>query len=513
MDSNILMIIIGCLFSVAMIFFTLITNKNEHPKALFMLFMTEMWERFSFYGMRALLVLYMTSQLFMPDAEANKTYGSYMALVYAMPLLGGMIADKYLGFRKAILFGGVLMAMGHLVLALPSENFFYLGLAFIVAGNGFFKPNISSMVGKFYGPNDPKRDAGFSIFYMGINIGALMGSLICGYLGQKVSWHLGFGIAGIFMVLGLVVFILRIHVLGKEGLPPDEQLLKQKSFFGINIEKSIYLGSLLLVPAVVFLIQEHELMGKLFNPLGIIILVYLLYLAYKHGRVEGQRMLAAIIMIFLSIIFWAFFEQGGGSLNLFADRNVDMMIGETQLSSAAVNNSANPFFIILLSPIIAMLWVWLSKKKMEPNIPVKFGLAFLLLGLGFYTFVFGGSVGAETGFVSLTYFLLGYMLISTGELCISPIGLSMVTKLSPANIVGFIMGAWFLASAFGQYVAGLIGAWMAIPTVDGTSALPPQDSLLVYTGVYYQIAVVSIVSGVVILVISPFIKKWMHGVK
>lgn len=513
MDSNIVLIVVGFLFSFLMILFTIATNKKDHPEALFMLFMTEMWERFSFYGMRALLVLYMTSQMLMPDADANKTYGSYMALVYAMPLLGGMMADRFLGFRKAILFGGIMMAAGHLILALPSENFFYYGLAFIVAGNGFFKPNISSMVGKFYGENDPKRDAGFSIFYMGINIGALMGSLLCGYLGQKVSWHLGFGIAGIFMILGLAVFIMRLKVLGNEGLPPSTENLASRSIIGLNKEKAIYVGSLLLIPVVVFLIQENELMGKIFNPLGLGILIYLFYVAYKHGKVEGQRLLAAIVMIFMSVLFWAFFEQGGGSLNLFADRNVDMVVGDTHLSSAAVNNSANPFFIILLSPLIAMLWVWLSRRKMEPNIPVKFGLGFLLLGIGFYTFVFGGKVAAETGMVPMFYFLLGYMFISIGELCLSPIGLSMVTKLSPANMVGFIMGAWFLASAFGQYVAGLIGSWMAIPTVDGTSSLLPQDSLPVYTGVYYQIAVISLIAGVIIIAISPVIKKWMHGIK
>ncbi|MDX9751224.1 MAG: peptide MFS transporter [Flavobacteriales bacterium] len=491
----------------------LLEGITGHPRALYMLFFTEMWERFTFYGMRALLILFMTSQLFYPDAKANHIYGSYQALVYAMPLFGGMLADRLLGFRRSIVFGGIIMALGSFVMAIPSEIAFYAGMGFIVVGNGFFKPNISSIVGKLYAPEDPRRDSGFSLFYMGINLGALAGGLICGYIGQNINWHLGFGVAGLFMLLGLFVFNRGKHLLGDKGEAPNDQALSRPSVIGLRQDRATYLLAFLCAPLFAFTLWHYEVMDYVFNPLGIAALVYLLYLAFTQvDKVARQQMLAAIVMIIFSVLFWGFYEQAGGSLNLFALRNVDLSFFGGQNNAAAVNNSVNPLLIILLSPVFAALWVWLSSRRMEPGTPMKFGLAFLQLALGFYMFILGGQF-ADNGMVPVIYFVLGYMFLSSGELCLSPIGLSMITKLSPAKLVGMMMGAWFLASAFGQFVAGKVGAMMAMPTVDGETTLPPAESLAIYSGVFKDIAWISLGAGVVMIALVPVLKKWMHGIR
>jgi POT family proton-dependent oligopeptide transporter len=490
----------------------LLDGITGHPKALYMLFFTEMWERFTFYGMRALLILFMTSQLFYPDAKANHIYGSYQALVYAMPLFGGMLADRLLGFRRSIVFGGIIMALGCFVMAIPSEIAFYAGMGFIVVGNGFFKPNISSIVGKLYAENDPRRDAGFSLFYMGINIGALLGGLLCGYVGQNVDWHLGFGLAGVFMLVGLFVFNRGKHLLEGKGESPDDGGLARPSVLGLRNDWTTYALALCCIPLFAFTLWHYEVMDYVFNPLGIAALVYLLYLAFtQKEKAAMQKMFAAIVMIFFSVLFWGFYEQAGGSLNLYALRNVDLTLFGGQGSAAAVNNGVNPLLVILLSPVFALLWVWLSSRRMEPNTPMKFGLAFLQLALGFYMFILGGKF-ADNGMVPLIYFVLGYLFLSSGELCLSPIGLSMITKLSPLKLVGMMMGAWFLASAFGQFVAGKVGAMMAMPTGDGATTLPPEQSLLIYSGVFQDIAYISLGAGVVMLLLTPVLKKWMHGV-
>ncbi len=490
----------------------LLEGITGHPKALYMLFFTEMWERFTFYGMRSLLILFMTSQMFYPDEKANLIYGSYQALVYAMPLFGGMLADRLLGFRRSIVFGGVIMALGSFVMAIPSEIAFYAGMGFIVVGNGFFKPNISSIVGKLYAENDPRRDSGFSLFYMGINIGALLGGLLCGYVGQRINWHLGFGLAGVFMIVGLFVFNRGKHLLDGKGEAPNDAALVRPSFLGVRNDLTTFGLALLCVPLFMYLLFNYQVMDYVFNPLGLAALAYLLFLAFtEKERKATQQMLAAIVMIIFSVLFWGFYEQAGGSLNLYALRNVDLTLFGGQESAAAVNNGVNPLLVILLSPVFAALWVWLSSRRIEPNTPMKFGLAFLQLALGFYMFILGGSF-ADNGMVPIIYFILGYMFLSSGELCISPIGLSMITKLSPARLVGMMMGAWFLASAFGQFVAGKVGAMMAMPTVDGETTLPPAESLLIYSGVFQDIAYISLGAGVLLLALTPVLKKWMHGI-
>lgn len=512
MALEIILLIIGSLFSGLMIGVAWFINHKEHPKAIWILFFTEMWERFSFYGMRALLMLYMTNVLFYEDAEANMRYGAYNALVYTMPLIGGYLADKFLGFRKSILLGGVLMAIGHLVLAIPSQATFFLGLGFLISGNGFFKPNISSLLGRFYEENDPRKDAGYSIFYMGINVGAFLGSALCGYLGQKISWHLGFGVAGGFMVLGLVVFLLFQRILADKGYSPVPEKMEQKSY-GVKNEWWLYALAFAFVPLALLLVKFYQVMNFVMIPMAIISLVYIIVMSMKFEVQIREKLWAATLLIFFSVVFWGFYEQSGGSLNLMAERNVDMKVGATILPSAMVNNSINPFYIIFLTPLFALMWSFMAKRKIEPNTPMKFGIAFLLLAIGYFVFVMGGKVGAATGMMPLVYFMFGYFFITSGELFLSPIGLSMVTKLTPLQMVGFMMGVWFLATAFGHDLGGWIGSQMAIPEAHADGSLfVATESLPIYMNGCVQIAKISLVGGLLILIASPFIKKWMHHI-
>lgn len=515
MSEDLIIIVFGAIFSVVMIGIAFIINGKAQPKQLWMLFFTEMWERFSFYGMRALLILYMTNVLKMADETANFQYAAYNALVYTTPLLGGWLADRYLGYRKSIILGGILMAIGHLVLALPQDFTFFLGLGFLISGNGFFKPNISSLLGRFYAENDPRKDTGYSIFYMGVNIGAFLGSMICGYLGQKVNWHYGFGLAGIFMILGLAVFTYFKHTLENKGDSPEPELIA-KVTKGLSIERWYYVGAFLLVPLCMFLVKVPSITTWILFPLGIVSFFYLLYLSQNFDIESKQKMWSAVVLITSSFFFWGFYEQAGGSLNLMAERNVDFKWGDTTLSSAMMNNSVNPFYIIFLTPLLGMFWTYADRNFKFMNIPIKFGLAFVLVSLGYYVFFMGGVTGMSnsTGMMPLYYFLMAYFFITLGELFISPIGLSMITKLSPMNMVGFMMGIWFLASALGHKLAGWIGAQMAIPKVNAQGqAFTAIESLPIYMNGCKKIALASLVIGILLLVISKLINKWMHGVK
>ena len=489
-------------------------NFAGHPLGLYVLFLTEMWERFTFYGMRALLVLFMTNEMLKSDIEANLIYGSYQALVYALPLFGGIIADKLLGHRRAIYFGGITMAIGSLLLAAPAEWTFYLGMGFVACGNCYFKPNISTIVGDLYAEGDPRRDSAFTIFYAGINIGALGGGALCGWIAYAPwgGWRLAFGCASIFLLFGLLIFTWGKRYLPGLGLSPNPALLKSKSIGPLNWEWTVYACSWLMIPVFAFLLVRYETMDYIFQPLALVALAFLVYQAFAlPSKIERNKLLAAIVLIVFSVLFWGFYEQGGGSLNLYTERNVDLNIAGVEFNPASVNNTLNPLLVILLSPLFAYLWPALQRQRLNPSTPLKFVFGLFLLGLGFYTFVWGGQ-NAQSGIVPLGYFVLGYLFLSAGELCLSPIGLSMVTNLSPARLVGMMMGAWFLASAMGQFVAGKIGALMAVPkgTVDGE--VDPTVSLPVYSDMFQYIAMVSIGAAVVLLVLVPVLKRWMHDV-
>jgi len=484
-------------------------ESQRHPRQLYLLFFTEMWERFSFYGMKALLLAFMVMELNFGEEKGYAILGAYAALVYTMPVFGGMAADRLLGRQRAVLFGGILMSLGHLVLALPVEWSFYSGLALIICGNGFFKPNISTMVGELYDDNDPRKDSAFSLFYMGINIGAALGGAICGWVAHAWNWHAGFGIAGIFMIVGTVIFNIGRKSLGQVGLPPDPTKLVRKWNGVIRNDAAVYLATFLTIPLIIALFHRHEIMDLIMLVLGVASLFYLLYAAFRMEAAERNKLLAAAVLISFSILFWAFYEQNAGSLNLFAIRNVNMNVLGTELPALSVNNFIPPAWVIVLSSVFAWLWLWLAKKGWEPGTPVKFALSFVFVGIGFLTFFLGTEM-AEAGKIPLIIFVLGYFFIICGELCLSPIGLSMVTKLSPSHMVGLIMGIWFLASALGEFVSAKIGALMVVPeevVEDAVASLP------YYSVILQQIGYVSIGVGILLLLFYPILRRWMGNVR
>ena len=471
-----------------------------------------MWERFSFYGMKALLIAYMTSQLKFDDPKAYAIFGSYTALVYTMPMFGGFIADRYLGYRRAILFGGILMSIGHLVLALPNTWSFFYGMAFIICGNGFFKPNISSLVGELYSKNDPRRDSGFSLFYMGINIGAALGGFLCAYIGTEINWHYGFGLAGIFMVLGLVVFAVGQKSLKDKGYPPNIAALNKPVFVIFTQQHIIFIGTLLVVPLVVTLFHQYHVMDYIMFGLGSIALIYIITIAFTLEKEGKFQLLAALAMIIFSVLFWAFYEQNAGSMNLIAKRNARMNLFGVRLNALSINNFLPPGWVIVLSFFAAWLWPWLNKKGKEPSTPLKFALSFILMGVGFYVFYLGCKVNSDTGIIPLWPFLAGYFFIISGELCLSPIGLSMITKLSPGKMVGMMMGIWFFASAVGEFLAAKIGSLMSVPQ-NVIAKNDPVLTLPYYADIISKISIGCIVIGIVIICLVPLIRKWMGNVR
>ena len=596
-----------------------------HPTGLYTLFFAEMWERFSYYGMRALLVFYMIKGfLKLNDADAYATYGAYTAMVYATPFIGGMLADRLLGARRAVVLGGLLMAAGHLAMTWENGGAFYSALALLIVGNGFFKPNISTIVGNLYPQGSPKRDGGFTIFYMGINLGAAMSPLVCGYVGETFGWHYGFGLATIGMLAGLAVFVapvwltkvlilggalgvavsmfwlqdnpyqLAVNIfvavalasagviafvaLGRGGLPDDAGLAEnpdaRKEKIGpITKEWAVYLGIIVSIPVFALLVQRNEIAGIVLSVFGAIAFVWLIVQAVKSEKIERERLFVVLILMFFSMLFWAFFEQAGSSVSNFTDRNVDRVseirkldtsdVGKTvklKLSQeqfgypiqgdklftvtaldaartakadtidltvteahvgmgiegnevpASIFQAANPVFILIFGLLFTALWGFLGRIGKEPSIPVKFALGLLQLGLGFGAMWYGASISDERGMVSVVWLLSGYLLHTTGELCISPVGLSMVTRLSPARIVSTVMGAWFLALAFSNYLAALIAGLTGVSHGGEEGAIPiPLETVNVYGDVFGKIAIAAVISSVICLALAPLLNKWTHA--
>lgn len=494
--------------------------EGKYPKQIWSLFFSEMWERFCFYGMRGMLVFFMITQLNFGEKEANLQYGATQAFVYAFTFIGGLFADKILGFRKSLFWGGLLMIVGSVLLAIDTHEFFFFGLAFIIIGTGFFKPNISTMVGELYRDGDPRRDAGFSLFYAGINLGAFLGGYICvaigkGYMLSSVideahRWNVAFGLAAIGMLISLINFHFTKRQLGPIGLQPGhpDAIVKTKAL-PKAAEYGVYIGTLLLVPLIQVMVSKTEYTDYFMYIIGPLTLIYLFYEMSKVEKEERHKLIAALIFILFSIVFWGIYEQSGGSLSIFAAKNLNDSVlgGAFHLDPNGVNNSGGAFFIILLAPLFGLLWIWLSKRKLEPNTIIKFGLGFVFLGLGFYV-LYATRFFAIEGITSLDIFTIALLVITVGELCLSPIGLSIMTKLSPARLQGIMMGMWFLASAYGQYVAGLIGANMA-EAREGDSLM---DKLITYTEGYKQLGLYSLIAGAILIVLSPYIKKLMHGV-
>jgi POT family proton-dependent oligopeptide transporter len=468
-----------------------------HPKGLYILFFAEMWERFSYYGMRALLIFYLTQHWLFNDSASNIVYGAYVSLVYITPVLGGWLADRYLGQRKAVAFGAVLLTFGHFLMAFegtggqndPTINIFWLALSFIIVGSGFLKANISVIVGQLYPLTDVRRDGAYTIFYMGINVGAAIGTIIAGYLGFRLGWAYGFGAAGFGMLLGLIVFVIGRPLLLGQGEPP--RVLAK------GLEYALYGVGIAAVAVMWVLIQYQSIVGGLMLVAGAALLLYVLFEAFKLEKHPRERMFAILFLIALQPLFWGLFEQAGGSLNLFTDRYIDL--GGVP---APIFQSINPIYIILLAPIFAGLWTFLGRRGLEPSTPAKFGLGLVQLGFGFLVLVWGAaSVGPEA--LVPVIFLFGiYFFHTTGELCLSPVGLSAMNRLSPRHLASLVMGAWFFATAGGNYIAGMIGA--------ATGGHDGEMSRAATMDIYWKIGLVAIGVGLVVIVISGLVKKLMH---
>jgi len=641
-----------------------------HPTGLYLLFFAEMWERFSYYGMRALLLFYMMKGfLSYDDARAYSVYGAYTALVYMTPFFGGMIADKLIGSRRAVIVGGLLMAAGHLTMMSETQHAFYFALALLITGNGFFKPNISTIVGSLYEQNSVKRDGGFTIFYMGINLGAAMSPLLCGYIGETYGWHYGFGLATLGMLTGLAVFVLptlltqiaigggvlvvasallyfgpedprsyavnvfvaiaisiagviAVIALNRGGLSDqagrraDYDPEKPTWFAGVN-EAYVYAGTLVAIPVIALLVSGFSIItpsgmpiqvvseatvkslaesestiaklaavpvGEISKPAGLVLTItgilafgYLLVETFRLDRNAKQKMYVIFILTFFAMLFFSFFEQAGSSVNNFTDRNVDRVLSGNVVTADAVGTTlqiqptqeqlgysrdgskftlteldklrmtntdpaftidwkveqdtvgmvvanrksempasifqaANPIYILIFGLVFSALWTWMGSRRIEPSTPVKFAFGLLQLGLGFGVFWFGIQSADARGMVGLHWLLLGYLLQTTGELCLSPVGLSMIVKLAPLRLVSTVMGSWFLATAFSQYLAAIISQFTGVSHGgdEGSSIPPPIETLDVYGNVFFSIAVAAIGSALICFALSPLLTKWMH---
>jgi POT family proton-dependent oligopeptide transporter len=549
-----------------------------------------MWERFSYYGMRGLLILYLTQHFLFSDERSTVLYGAYTALVYVMTIIGGVLADRYLGSRKAVTFGAILLVLGHLgmafegsgsrqimsfngaeyqltldgrggdanqivialdqpgqpssrisfndggsamlvaepaALGLPAAinvseytlrtetqslylNILYLSLALIITGVGFLKANISTMVGDLYGFGDTRRDSGFTIFYMGINLGSFLASIFCGYLGIVYGWKYGFGLAGIGMLAGLVIFLRYQSWLEGRGEPPDPLKLREKVLGSLTVENLCYLTGLGIIAVSMLLVMNAHLVHQGYvGMLGVIILVVLLgYTFIALQGIERNRMLAALYFILAQIPFWALFEQGGSSLNLFTDRLVDRSLFGFSVP-APVFQSLNAAFIVIFAPLLAWCWVILARRGLNPSTPVKFALGVFMAGLGFLALVGGMKVSGAAGMTAVYFIFLIYWIHTIGELMLSPVGLSAVTKLAPARAVGMTMGAWFLYSGLSNYLAGIIAAGTGADTIGG-QLTDTAAAKATYIEVYTNVGYVAMSIALVMLLVSPVIKRLMQ---
>lgn len=490
--------------------------KGKYPKQLWYLFFSEMWERFSFYGMRGMLVFFMVTELALPEGTANLQYGATQAFVYAFTFIGGLFADKILGKRRSLFWGGLLMIVGSIVLAIDPKNFFFVGIAFNVVGTGFFKPNISTIVGNLYKEGDNRIDAGFSLFYAGVNLGALLGGYLCITIGKglmfgsvipvALRWNVAFGLAALVMVVSLLTFVRTQKSLGVIGLSPLQTWPTKKRQLA---EYLTFAGSLLIIPIIILMVSHTEYTDVFMYIIGPLSVIYVVYEMKNFDAIQNKKLIAALLFMVFSIFFWAFFEQSGGSLSLFAASNLSTEVLGITLDPNGVNNSANSLFVIVFATLLGLTWIWLNKRKAEPNTVVKFGLGFLFLAGGFYVFYAARFFANETGVSSLGLFTFGWFIITFGELCLSPIGMSIMTKLSPQKLQAVIMGMWFLASAYGQYFAGLLGANIADASENASNA----QKLLVYTDGYKQLGLYSLVIGISVIALSPIMKRLMSDVK
>ncbi|HTX49280.1 MAG TPA: oligopeptide:H+ symporter [Caulobacteraceae bacterium] len=559
---------------------------RRHPGGLAVLFFAEMWERFSYYGMRGLLIFYLTEHFLFDDRFAQGQYAAYTTLVYLLPLIGGYLADRYLGSRKAIAFGALLLVAGHFTMAiegpaatetltyqghdyayrldgrmsdrkvclqvaggcygvgaapggalaikglpatapLPSTlpegsykehpkrsqafvNVLYLALSLIIMGVGFLKANISSIVGQLYGQGDPRRDPGFTLYYYGINLGAFWAGVICGLVGETVSWGAGFGLAGVGMLAGYLVFVLNRPRLEGHGEPPNPADLARPIVGPFSLEWVVYLGAIAGLGVVWLLVRQYELMGGLLLAGWAVALGYLGFEMARGGKVVRERLMLAVVLVVGSMIFFALAEQAGSSLNQFAERNTALPHAGFWTVTPAQTQSLNPGYILIFAPVLSLLWARLGRAGRDPNPMVKFGLGLVQIGLGFLVLVWGARY-ADAGFRTPLFFLgFSYLLQTTGELFLSPVGLSEMTKLAPARMISTLMAIWFLGASASQWLAGLIARTTATETAGG-QVLDPAKALATYAHTFWIIGLIGAAAGVIFLALSPWLKHWAHA--
>ena len=478
----------------------------NHPKGLRTLFFTEMWERMSYYGMRGILVLFMTASILegglqIDNVSASAIYGIYSACVYLVALLGGWLADRHIGQQKAILYGGMIIMLGHFLLAFTNLQTFYLGLIFVVLGTGLLKPNISAIVGGLYENDLNKKESGFTIFYMSINIGSVLGFFICGYLGENVGWHYGFGAAGIGMAFGLIQFILTKSNLGSIGLKPSIELSNEVRKKELRIFNSFML--------IFFLIILLGLLGYVsFDPIPIaniltvvilfIAIMYFLYL-FSFGNLseeERKKIVLILVLFFGAAFFWSGFDQAGSSFNIFAKEYTDRIILGWEYPASWLQ-VLNPILVVILSPFMAYMWIFLGKRMLDPSLPFKFGLGLIFMAIGFLFIATGANVAMQEGMAGAKWLLLTYLFHTIGELTLSPIGLAAISNLSPKRFVGQMMGIWFLASSLGAIIAGLLSGQA---TYSGINSMPD---------LFNKIAITSSIIGLVLILISKPLNNWV----
>jgi POT family proton-dependent oligopeptide transporter len=566
-----------------------ILQLRHHPRGLRILFFAEMWERFSYYGMRGLLIFYLTQHFLFDDKSAAGSYGAYTSLVYLMPVIGGFLADRFLGARKAVAFGALLLVAGHFTMALEGEpatqvltthgsaynfqvtgrgaarevkllvagapyaysaaadggldikalpaaaplpahlakgdyqisvahqaplykNILFLALALIIMGVGFLKANISAIVGKLYPQGDIRRDPGFTLYYYGINLGSFLASITCGWLGQTVGWWAGFGAAGIGMALGWVVFVLGKPMLDGHGEPADPAALAKPLVGPINTEWLIYAGGLAGVGVIWVMVQSFAIVSAVLGVGALAVLGYLVwYMATKADKVERERLILAIVLILASVVFWALYEQGGSSLGLFAERNVNLHLYGDQAMKPAQAQSFQSGWILILAPVMAALWTFLGRFGRDPNPVAKFGFGLLMIGASYYLLIFGAKFAGPDFKSPLIFLALAYLMQTTGEMCVSPVGLSQMTKLAPPMLISTLMATWFLGTAGAQFVAAKIAQLTASDTIGG-QVLDAGKALATYSHVFGVIGLWGLGAGAVMIVLSPWLKKLAHGV-
>jgi proton-dependent oligopeptide transporter, POT family len=563
-------------------------EMNNHPKGLRVLFFAEMWERFSYYGMRGLLTVYLVQHFLFDQAEAQKTYASYTTLVYLTPLLGGIIADRFLGTRKAIAFGALALVAGHFAMGFegkattqtltysgatyefvtegrnenyvaklkvgdaayeytgseagleikglpptapipallptgsyelkkvkgggPFEYIFYLALSLIILGVGFLKPNISSIVGQLYPSGDPRRDPGFTLYYYGINLGAFWAAIVCGALGTAVGWWAGFGVAGLGMLAGYIAFVRGKDSLEGKGEPPNPEALKKSILGPINLEMAIYIGAVVSIPAIWLLVQNNAAVGTALAIGSAAVLLYIVANMFQSSKEEAGRLILALVLILASVFFWTLFEQAGSSLSLFTAGNVALPDNGFWSMSAPQTQSFNAGFILIFAPVFAILWAKLGQRGMDPSAPMKFAMALVQVGLGFLILVFGAKFANADARVPIIFLALAYLLHTTGELCLSPVGLSWMTKLSTPKLVSTLMATWFLSSSAAQFLGGIIAQYTATETVAG-QVTNPAKALATSIDVFNTIGWWAIGLGIALGLASPLLKKLAHGVR